>query len=268
MDLPTTGSADFARRRPSSSPNGRNTGTGNVTLLSYSNKFKSAAKSDHQNPPEKSSNSGGGGYIHRFVQNQATNNYVVASGTASSQCQKQKFNFRQFRRIRSKSASRLEENLRSSRNSSVSQTNLVELLPDENITNTSNLYNNNHQKNSSNHRSITSSSSNRSANADQQENQSNYSSQVQLVGFSQCNSEFSSANIPQRGRKVTNDRGLLTSESNSNSSSAERTNSRFQTLKTSREVKMERERLRQEKLHRLTQVSLFIFFFINPRQLF
>ena len=29
----------------------------------------------------------------------------------------------------------------------------------------------------------------------------------------------------------------------------------FQTLKTSREVKMERERLRQEKLHRLTQVG-------------
>ena len=117
MDLPSTGSADFARRP---SPNGRNKSAGNVTLLSYSNKYKAKSGNPDQNPGEK------GGYISRFVQNQATNNYVVASGAASNQCQKQKFNFRQFRR-RSKSASRLEENLRSSRNSSISQSNLIDL---------------------------------------------------------------------------------------------------------------------------------------------
>ena len=245
MDLPTTGSADFARRP---SPNGRGNKADNVTLISYNNKFKSGKNPD-QNNQEKT------GYIHRFVQNQATNNYVVASGsTASSQCQKQKFNFRQFRR-RSKSASRLEENLRSSRNSSGSQSNLIDL--DENT-------NFNQQ---TNHRNSITSSNQRVLNENNQENpQSNYSNQVQLVGFSQCNSEFSTANLPNlhsRGRDQNSNRSE-SSPHHSNSSSAERTNSRFQTLKTSREVKMERERLRQEKLHRLTQVSqkrLFVYSF-------
>jgi len=230
MDLPTTGSADFATRRPS--PNGRGNKAGNVTLLSYNNKAKSGKNPENQNSDKT-------GYIHRFVQNQATNNYVVASrSTAQSQCQKQKFNFRQFRR-RSKSASRLEENLRSSRNSSGSQSNLIDL--DEN-TNFSQQ---------ANHRNSIVSSNQRGLNENNQENpQSNYSNQVQLVGFSQCNSEFSTANLPNRGQDKDSNRS---ESSNSNSSSTERTNSRFQTLKTSREVKMERERLRQEKLHRLTQ---------------
>jgi hypothetical protein len=242
MDRPSTGSADFARRP--SSPNGRNkAGDGGVKLLSYSNKFKSAKSSNDSlgGSAEKS------GYINRFKQNQATNNYVVAEqrgpGTASSQCQKQKLRFPQFRR-RSKSASRLEENLRASRSASTSQSNLLDL--DESYIN-----NNNQHKNS-----IT---SNRVNENNQENPQSNYSSQIQLVGFTQCNSEFSTANLPsnQRGRDRDSNRAGDSNSNHSNSSSAERTsnNSRFQTLKTSREVKMERERLRQEKLHRLTQVG-------------
>ena len=242
MDRPSTGSADFARRP--SSPNGRNkAGDGGVKLLSYSNKFKSA-KSSNDLPGGSAEKSG---YINRFKQNQATNNYVVAEhrgpGTASSQCQKQKLRFPQFRR-RSKSASRLEENLRASRSASTSQSNLLDL--DESYM----INNNNHQHKNS----IT---SNRINENNQENPQSNYSSQIQLVGFTQCNSEFSTANLPsnQRGRDPNSNRDR--ENNHSNSSSAERTNqnSRFQTLKTSREVKMERERLRQEKLHRLTQVG-------------
>ena len=187
MELPSVGSADFVR--PSTNPKE------NVTLLSYnSNKFK-----------PKDSNSQG--YIHRFVQNQATNNYVVSSSAAASSCKK--FNFRQQFRKRSKSASRLEENLKGSRTASISQSNLVE------------LDDNNFRKETD----LTSSTQNNSK-------------QVQLVGFSQCNSEFMPTNL-------TNKDSVHQPSSN---------NSRFQTLKTSREVKMERERLRQEKLHRLTQV--------------
>ena len=178
MDRPSTGSADFARRP--SSPTGRNkAGDGGVKLLSYSNKFKSAKSSNDLlgGSAEKS------GYINRFKQNQATNNYVVAEhrgpGTASSQCQKQKLRFPQFRR-RSKSASRLEENLRASRSASTSQSNLLDL--DESYIN-----NNNQHKNS-----IT---SNRINENNQENPQSNYSSQIQLVGFTQCNSEFSTANL-------------------------------------------------------------------------
>ena len=242
MDRPSTGSADFARRP--SSPNGRNkAGDGGVKLLSYSNKFKSA-KSSNDLPGGSAEKSG---YINRFKQNQATNNYVVAEqrgpGTASSQCQKQKLRFPQFRR-RSKSASRLEENLRASRSASTSQSNLLDL--DESY------INNNYQHKNS----IT---SNRVNENNQENPQSNYSSQIQLVGFTQCNSEFSTANLPsnQRGRDRDSNRAGDSNSNHSNSSSAERTtnNSRFQTLKTSREVKMERERLRQEKLHRLTQVG-------------
>ena len=63
-------------------------------------------------------------------------------------------------------------------------------------------------------------------------------SQVKLVGFSNNNSEFSCPKL-----------------CGSNTTGENNSNNRFTTLKTSREVKMERERLRQEKLHRLTQVN-------------
>ena len=191
MELPTVGKgADFIR--PS------HTGPKeNVTLLSYNSKFK----------PLK--DSGPGNYIHRFVQNQNTNNYVVSSSAQTSQCKK--FNFRQFRK-RSKSASRLDESLKGSRISSGSQSNLTELDATDNIT---------YKANGEDLRKSSG------------ENTKNRG--VTLVGFSTCNSEF----VPNSSRF-----------DDQNSSST----LKFQTLKTSREVKMERERLRQEKLHRLTQV--------------
>lgn len=196
MELPgSVGSADFVRPT-------NNKGQETVTLISYnSNKFKPKENSDR-------------GYIHRFVQNQATNNYVVSSNAATSQCKK--FNFRQGFRKRSKSASRLEENLKGSRSASVSQTNLADL--DDTITYRKDTQQDLHQ------------------NLSRAE-----SSQVQLVGFSQCNSEFAG---------TSNQNSLVVDREKSSNH-----NSRFQTLKTSREVKMERERLRQEKLHRLTQVN-------------
>lgn len=213
MELPgssSMGSADFTIR-PCNPSNNR---PESVTLISYnSNKFK---------PKENSSASG---YIHRFVQNQATNNYVVSSNAQTSQCRK--FNFRQGFRKRSKSASRLEENLKGSRSASVSQTNLADL--DDTIT---------YRKDSNSqdlHQNISRAEEN----------------QVKLVGFSQCNSEFAGNHHHQSAASSGETGKSSLSSGNKNNNS----NSRFQTLKTSREVKMERERLRQEKLHRLTQVN-------------
>lgn len=78
------------------------------------------------------------------------------------------------------------------------------------------------------------------ANGEKQENLQEKSA-VTLVGFSNRNSEFSH-----------------NSRSASFDDAENCPNSRFATLRTSREVKMERERLRQEKLHRLTQVLLLL----------
>ena len=213
MELPKVGSADFVRSSHAGPKE-------NVTLVSYSNKYKT--KDSNSGPNSNSA----GGYIHRFVQNQATNNYVVSSNAQTSQCKK--FNFRQFRK-RSKSASRLDESLKGSRISSVSQSNLVDL--DDNI-------------------SYKASGEDRKNN-NTPENQSNSSDQVKLVGFTQCNSEFPN----------------ISPNKDSNPHPSDST-TRFQTLRTSREVKMERERLRQEKLHRLTQVSLiFLDFLAIPIQI-
>ena len=160
----------------------------NVTLLSYN---KNQNKNNNNN------------YIHRFVQNQATNNYVVSSCAQTSGISgKNKFNFRQFRK-RSKSASRLDERRRSASTSNLAEVKVEQPLVQESIT------------------------------SDLKPVASKEAKQVELVGFSTCNSEFA------------NRANLVDSSPNQ----------RFQTLKTSREVKMERERLRQEKLHRLTQVS-------------
>ena len=162
----------------------------NVTLLSYNK---------NQNKNQNNNN-----YIHRFVQNQATNNYVVSSCAQTSGISgKNKFNFRQFRK-RSKSASRLDERRRSASTSNLAEVKVEQPLvhPEQSIT------------------------------SDLKPVASKEAKQVELVGFSTCNSEFAN-------------RSKLVDSS---------PNQRFQTLKTSREVKMERERLRQEKLHRLTQV--------------
>ena len=142
-------------------------------------------------------------YIQRkFVPNQATNNYVVSSCAQTSGISGKKFNFRQFRK-RSKSASRLDERRRSASTSNLAEVKVEQPLVQESIT------------------------------SDLKPVASKEANQVELVGFSTCNSEFA------------NRANLIESSPNQ----------RFQTLKTSREVKMERERLRQEKLHRLTQVS-------------
>jgi hypothetical protein len=69
----------------------------------------------------------------------------------------------------------------------------------------------------------------------------NHSDQVKLVGFSPCNTcEF----VPKKNSSSGQDLDFA--------------KNRFATLKTSREVKMERERQRQEKLHRLTQVIIAV----------
>ena len=170
MELPSVGSgAEFALR------NTHATSKENVTLLSY--QPKNQVKNNN--------------YIHRFVQNQATNNYVVSSCAQTNK----KFNFGQKFRKRSKSASRLDERKRSNSVSNLSIDKSDQEFCDQNSQEKSNK-------------------------------------PVELVGF-QCNSEFSNS-------------GVIPVENTPNQ--------RFQTLKTSREVKMERERLRQEKLHRLTQV--------------
>ena len=183
MELPSVGSgAEFALRVPHA------TSKENVTLLSYQPK-----------------NNRNNNYIHRFVQNQATNNYVVSSCAQTNK----KFNFGQKFRKRSKSASRLDERKRSN-----SICNLTSIEKSQ----------------ESQENQISDQSRDSSQNRNQEK-----STPVELVGFSTCNSEFSHAGITGTVENTPNQR--------------------FQTLKTSREVKMERERLRQEKLHRLTQVS-------------
>ena len=191
MELPSVGSgAEFALR------NTHATSKENVTLLSYN---KNQSKNNNNNNK----------YIHRFVQHQATNNYVVSSCAQSSGISGKKFPFRQFRK-RSKSASRLDERRRSASTSNLTE---VKAEPPQPLVS----------------ESITSDLKPAAASA-----ASKASKQVELVGFSTCNSEFA------------NRAHLVESPG---------PNQRFQTLKTSREVKMERERLRQEKLHRLTQVG-------------
>ena len=165
-------------------------------------------------------------YIQRkFVPNQATNNYVVSSSALGSQCKRaEKFNFRAFRK-RSKSASRLDESQRNRTSFQGSQSNLLDIITkDEPVDHI--------------HRDLSSGGSG-SATADSSV-KSQDKSQVKLVGFSNNNSEFSCPNLCD----------------SVNSAHAGENNNRFTTLRTSREVKMERERLRQEKLHRLTQVPI------------
>ena len=207
MELPSVGSADLSRPNVHTSPN--------VTLLSYNTNKKN------------NNNNNNSGYIHRFVQNNTTNNYVVSSQGQSSHSRK--FNFPQKFRKRSKSASRLDESLQRTIGQisrQVSQTNLADLDSIHSGDNVNNL---------------TYGSNNKPEN-----NNNSEKNQVKLVGFSQCNSEFA----PAPSKAVGNSKFLQ------NSSAKNCPNSRFQTLKTSREVKMERERLRQEKLHRLTQVRV------------
>ena len=187
----------------------------NVTLLSYNpNKIKQNHQQQNQN------------YIQRkFVPNQATNNYVVSSSALGSQCKRaEKFNFRGAFRKRSKSASRLDESQRNRTSFQGSQSNLLDIISkDEPVDHI--------------HRDLSSGGGAGAESVKQDK------SQVKLVGFSNNNSEFSCPNLcdsinPQ----------YAGGENNNNN------NNRFTTLRTSREVKMERERLRQEKLHRLTQV--------------
>ena len=218
MELPTVGSADLLRQST-------NNNIENVTLLSYNpNKIKQNHQQQNQN------------YIQRkFVPNQATNNYVVSSSALGSQCKRaEKFNFRGAFRKRSKSASRLPdyESQKNRTSFQGSQSNLLDIISKDEQ----------HQQQSVDHihRDLSSGGSG-SATADSSV-KSQDKSQVKLVGFSNNNSEFSCPNLcdsinPQ-----------YAGGENSNN------NNRFTTLRTSREVKMERERLRQEKLHRLTQV--------------
>ena len=219
MELPTVGSADLLRPTNNVGPKE------NVTLLSYNpNKIKPGGNNQqNQN------------YIQRkFVPNQATNNYVVSSSALGSQCKRaEKFNFRAFRK-RSKSASRLDESQRNRTSFQGSQSNLLDIISKDEQ----------HQQQSVDHihRDLSSGGSG-SATADSSV-KSQDKSQVKLVGFSNNNSEFSCPNLcdsinPQYAGGENNN------------------NNRFTTLRTSREVKMERERLRQEKLHRLTQVPIY-----------
>ena len=190
----------------------------NVTLLSYNpNKIKPGNNQQNQN------------YIQRkFVPNQATNNYVVSSSALGSQCKRaEKFNFRAFRK-RSKSASRLDESQRNRTSFQGSQSNLLDIITKD------------EQPVDHIHRDLSSGGSG-SATADSSV-KSQDKSQVKLVGFSNNNSEFSCPNL---------------CDSVNSAHAAGENNNRFTTLRTSREVKMERERLRQEKLHRLTQVPIY-----------
>ena len=216
MELPTVGSADLLRPTNNVGPKE------NVTLLSYNpNKIKQNHQQQNQN------------YIQRkFVPNQATNNYVVSSSALGSQCKRaEKFNFRGAFRKRSKSASRLPDHESQKNRTSFqgSQSNLLDIISKDEQ----------HQQQSVDHihRDLSSGGSG-SATADSSV-KSQDKSQVKLVGFSNNNSEFSCPNL---------------CDSVNSAHAAGENNNRFTTLRTSREVKMERERLRQEKLHRLTQV--------------
>ena len=224
MELPTVGSADLLRQST-------NNNIENVTLLSYNpNKIKQSHQQQNQN------------YIQRkFVPNQATNNYVVSSSALGSQCKRaEKFNFRGAFRKRSKSASRLpssdsSESQKNRTSFQGSQSNLLDIISKDEQRDRESV---DHI-----HRDL---SSDREADSSVK---SQDKSQVKLVGFSNNNSEFSCPNLC--------DSGINPHGENNN-------NNRFTTLRTSREVKMERERLRQEKLHRLTQVcSKYIYILKN-----
>ena len=161
-----------------------------------------------------------GGHISRkFVSNQATNNYVVSSSALGSQCKRSDNTKFNFREKFRKRSKSASRLDESAKNRSFqgSQSNLLDLKDDQEPV--VDLV----------HRDFSSSEVRQ---ADK--------SQVKLVGFSSNNSEFSCPTLCGTNPNCENNN-----------------NSKFTTLRTSREVKMERERLRQEKLHRLTQVRIF-----------
>ena len=193
---------------------------GSADLLRPVNPGKENVTLISYNPNKVKSNPGSHYSRQRkFVPNQASNNYVVSSSALGSQCKRsEKFNFKAFRK-RSKSASRLDESQKHRTPFQGSQSNLLDLKDESPVPDRLDLI------------------QHRDSRSEVKNNQDK--SQVKLVGFINNTSEFSLC-------------GSNPSEENNNNN-----NTRFTTLKTSREVKMERERLRQEKLHRLTQVQIF-----------
>ena len=192
---------------------------GSADLLRPVNPGKENVTLISYNPNKVKSNPGSHYSRQRkFVPNQASNNYVVSSSALGSQCKRsEKFNFKAFRK-RSKSASRLDESQKHRTPFQGSQSNLLDLKDESPVPDRLDLI------------------QHRDSRSEVKNNQDK--SQVKLVGFINNTSEFSLCGSNSN-----------TEENNNNN------NTRFTTLKTSREVKMERERLRQEKLHRLTQVQ-------------